>query len=339
MKILLTGANGFIGAEIFSELVKENFEVIAAGGKNSQRNEKNRQATNEIIKIDVADKKTFSELEKFNTINAVIHAAGLAHQFGEIEKSEFEKVNVNGTENIACLAVKLNAKHFILISSTAVYGTKKNFSAENGKCKSGFKNDENTLCEPETFYAASKLESEQIAKTVCEKNNIRLTIFRLAPVIGEGNTGNIERLITAVEKRRFIWIGNGENFKTFIYKKDVARACVEAIKNKKNTIDSIEIFNLADKPVQMREFVKIIGDELNKKILPFSLPPNPFMGLFAINDKFLKNKKIYKISKTFEKWLSDDVYSAAKFFDLYNFKPQTSVREAIKKQIEWTKRK
>ncbi len=136
MKILLTGANGFIGAEIFSELVKENFELIAAGGKKSQRNEKNRQATNEIIKIDVADKKTFSELEKLNTIDAVIHAAGLAHQFGEIEKSAFDKVNVTGTENIACLAVKLNAKHFILISSTAVYGTKKNFNVTNGNRKS-----------------------------------------------------------------------------------------------------------------------------------------------------------------------------------------------------------
>ncbi len=322
MKVIITGATGFIGREIVSELSGNEFEIFQVGNSNV-----NAQLSEEkFFKIDITNFEEVCELKKIKQADAIVHSAGLAHQFGSVEKDTFQKTNVEGTKNILELAVTLKVRQFVLISSTAVYGTVKN-SGKNVKVT-----DETAACRPETFYAQSKLEAEQAAAEICEQNNINLTIFRLSPVIGEGNAGNVARLVKAIDKKRFVWIGSGENYKSLIYKKDVAKACREILTKKKK---GIEIFNLAAEPIQMRNFVAAAAGNLNKKIPNFSIPQLFLEKLFQLNEKTLKVKKIRKYSKTVEKWLSDDVYSAEKFKREYNFKPKTSIAEALEKQINW----
>ncbi len=322
MKVIISGATGFIGREIVSELSKSTFEIYQMGNSNVN----SKLPKENFFKIDITSFEEVCGLKKLQAIDAVIHSAGLAHQFGNIEKKRFQKTNVGGTKNILELAVILKVKHFVLISSTAVYGTEKK-SGVNVKVI-----DESAKCRPQTFYAESKLEAEQAALEICGQNNINLTIFRLSPVIGEGNAGNVARLVEAIDKKRFVWIGNGENYKSLIYKKDVAIACREILIKKKN---GIEIFNLAAAPIMMRNFVAEAAKNLNKKISRFSVPPPLLEKVFQINEKTLKIKKIRKISETIEKWLSDDVYSAEMFEREYNFKPETSISEALERQINW----
>ncbi len=159
-----------------------------------------------------------------------------------------------------------------------------------------------------------------------------MTIFRLSPVIGEGNAGNVARLIQAIDKRQFVWIGTGQNYKSLIYKTDVARACRKVLLEKKN---GVEIFNLAAEPIMMRDFVRAAAKNLNEKIPKFSIPPLLLEKVFQLNEKTLKIKKIRKISETVEKWLSEDVYSADSFEREYDFKTETSISEALEKQILW----
>lgn len=322
MKIIVTGATGFIGREIVSELSGKNFQIYQIG--NSNINLKPAEA--EFFKIDITNFENVCELKKLVEVDVVIHSAGLAHQFGNIKKEKFQKTNVEGTRNILELAVTLKVKHFVLISSTAVYGTEKKLGKDVKVI------DENSACRPQTFYAESKLEAERQAIEICERNNINLTIFRLAPVIGEGNAGNVARLIEAIDKQRFVWVGKGQNFKSLIYKKDVAKACVKILLKKKK---GVEIFNLAAKPVLMRDFVAEAAQNLNKKIPGFSVPPTLLKKLFQLNQKTLKIQKIQKISETVEKWLSDDVYSCDSFAKEYDFKPETSISAALEKQIVW----
>jgi nucleoside-diphosphate-sugar epimerase len=322
MKVIITGATGFIGREIVSELSEGGFELYQIG--NSNVNSQFPQT--KFFKIDITSFEEVCELKKLKGIDAVIHSAGLAHQFGNIEKEKFQKTNVEGTKNILELAVILKVKHFVLISSTAVYGTEK----KSGKDMNLI--DESATCRPQTFYAESKLEAEQLAMEICGRNNINLTIFRLSPVIGEGNAGNVARLVEAIDKKRFVWIGNGKNYKSLIYKKDVAKACRKILTEKKN---GVEVFNLAAEPILMRNFVGDAAKNLNKKIPRFSIPPLLLEKVFRLNEKTLKIKKIRKISETVEKWLSDDVYSAEIFEREYNFKPETSISEALEKQIDW----
>jgi len=334
MKILVTGATGFIGREIIAELEKNNFDVIQLRRRAKTSREKKLAKNKQILIADIANSINSTEAEKIERVDAVIHSAGLAHQFGETKREEFERVNIAGTKNVCNLAVELKAKQFILISSTAVYGIKKSSKNKNKTDQSVFVFDENSECLPQTPYAQSKLEAEKVCRKVCEDNKIPLTILRLAPVIGEANVGNVARLIELIDRRRFVWIGKGENLKSLIYKKDVAKACLKILLEK---INGTEIFNLAAKPVLMKEFVGKIAARLKRKILPIGASPSVLTFIFQMNSKLFGIKKIEKLSQTVEKWLSDDIYSAEKIKVKYNFTPETSIEKAIERQIAWYK--
>ncbi len=323
MNVIVTGATGFVGREIVCELERKKFRIYRVG--NSNVNQLISNSASDIFKIDITNFEEVKKLRKLKDIDAIIHSAGLAHQFGSVKREEFQKVNVGGTGNILELAINLKVKHFILISSTAIYGTEK-------KTENAVKViDENSVCRPQTLYAESKLDAEKLAKEVCERNDIDLTIFRLAPVLGEGNEGNAARMVEAIDRKRFVWIGSGQNYKSLIYKNDVAGACVKILENKKK---GSEIFNLAAEPVLMRDFVAEAARDLGRKIPRFSIPPILPETVFRFNKNFFKIKKIERISDTFEKWLSDDVYSAEKIKQKYNFETKTPILKGLKKQIE-----
>ena len=325
MKILVTGASGFVGSEIVSELVNRQFSIIALRKQVSES--KNEQPNLERFSADIADYAGLEKLEEVGDVGVIIHSAGLAHQFGETKKEEFELINVQGTENVLRLAIKTKVRHFILIGSTAVYGI-----PAAGLIPTVI--TEATPVMPQTPYAESKLAAERICQKICAENNIALTIFRLAPVIGEANVGNVARLIRAIDKNRFIWIGDGGNLKSFIYKRDVARACVELIENKQSRE---EIFNLAARPVKLKDFVNKIATDLKRKLFPVAVPSAIPRLFFQINRKFLKIGKVSKLSETVEKWLSDDVYSGEKIALQYGFEPLTPIFEALSKQVKYYK--
>lgn len=332
MRVLVTGATGFIGREIVGELSKNSIEVIQVSSPKSKITNSEEKQPSNFYAVDIRSYENLLELEKLGKIDAVIHSAGLAHQFREIERAKFDAVNVNGTKNVAWLANALQARQFLLISSTAIYGIKKARASENGKSEIII--DENTSCQPKTLYARSKLEAERVATKICEAKKIALTILRLAPVIGEENVGNAARLVSAIDKGRFVWIGNGENLKTLIYKADVARACVNILTNKTG---ETEIFNLAAEPIRMTDFVGEIAKHLDKAIPKISISPRFLNMVFQLNTKLFGLKKIYELSDTVEKWLSDDIYSAKKIEEVYGFKPKFSIAEAIERQVNWYK--
>jgi nucleoside-diphosphate-sugar epimerase len=103
----------------------------------------------------------------------------------------------------------------ILISSVSVYGP----------YTLGLY-DENTPCRPVGPYPLSKFHAELRAIEIADKSGMALTILRLATLYGEGDPGNVGRLIRSLDQGRFVWIGDGSNRKSLLYKRDAARACV-----------------------------------------------------------------------------------------------------------------
>lgn len=329
MKVLVTGARGFVGREIADELRRLDFEVVSVG--RTARSAKETEFRDEdYFAADISDYETFGELEKIGRVDAVIHSAGLAHQFGDTTRERFEAVNVRGTENVLRLAAKLQARQFVLIGSTAVYGIK-SIGKSASRSSSETATTEDAECRPETVYAESKLAAEKAALDFCAENNTALTILRLAPVVGENGAGNAARLIEAIDGGRFLFVGAGENLKSFVYKTDVARACVKVLSGKRN---EAEIFNIAAAaPVKMSDFVRAIAESLGVRVPKIKIPAVVPRIFFRINRQTLRLKKIERLGETIEKWLSDDVYSAAKIRAAYEFTAETSIETAIKKQV------
>ncbi len=317
-----------VGGSIVEELLRNNFEVYALGGANSKIDKFGNESN--FFKADITEYKNLAHLAKLKQVDVLIHSAGLAHQFENRKEQEFWKVNVLGTENVARLAANLRIKHFILISSVAVYGVKPANLEENYLETYKFGITEDTECQPQGFYARSKLESEKAAQNICQSDQIALTILRLTTVIGEEDRGNVARLIKTIDKRRFFWVGTGENYKSLIYKGDVAKACLKILRKTVGT----EIFNVTAAPSTMMEIVSEIENNLGIKAPKFSIPSKFLSKLFFINTKFIRSKKLNHIEEVLNKWISSDVFSGEKFKKIYDFQSETLIREAIRRQVE-----
>lgn len=334
MNILVTGATGFVGRAIIEELASDknnNWRIYSFGGR--QNND--TQELPNFSRVDITDPEGFLSAEHLKKPDVIIHSAGLAHQFQNPENGEFLKVNVEGTRNILNFAAGKSVRHFILMSSVAVYGYK-NDDAANGNLK---KIAENESCFPKSEYAISKLKAEELAVKICRESDIALTILRLATVIGEGDRGNVSRLIKAIDKKRFLMIGRGENYKTLIYKKDVARACRVILEKRNISEKEAEILNVAAEPVQMKFIIEKISEALIKKqpkfFLPFKLIQTP-LKFFSV---LFPSGKVKSLSETISKWASNEIFSNEKIKQKYSFKPETAISEAIGREVNFYIRK
>lgn len=327
MKVLVTGAEGFVGKAIVNELVKNKFSTYQLANVKPGKVKSELKAN--LYRADISDYQSLAAAVKNFELDVFIHSAGLAHQFARQNKEDFWKINVLGTENAARLAVSLKAAHFILISSVSVYGAQ---TADHSASNAGAKEiTEAAECNPQGFYALSKCESEKVARRICEANGVALTILRLAAVIGEGDRGNMARLIDAVNKKRFVWIGNGDNLKSLVYKGDVGRACVKIVGRTGGT----EVYNITGEALEMKKIVAEICRRLEKKMPRLTISPVILENFFGLNSKTLKIKKFEDLAVTLKKWLSDDIFSGEKFKAAFKFQTETIIEEAIKRQVEF----
>lgn len=197
MKILLTGATGFLGKTIVKELSKENsiFSLSRSSG---------------VYRV-VLENEVPNFEEKFDL---VVHAAGKAHSVPktESEKIEFHKVNVIGTGNLLKgLENLVVPEQFVFISSVSVYGQ-----------EFGIGINEDHKHEAKDPYGLSKIEAEALVMEWCKKNNVVCTILRLPLLVGENPPGNLGAMIKAIDKGYYFNIGGGKAKKSMVLAEDVA---------------------------------------------------------------------------------------------------------------------
>ena len=198
MKILLTGASGYLGAYLLQNLIKNNIVYTLS-------------KSNANINCDLG-----LEIPKFtHNFDLVIHAAGKAHSTpkNEFEVEEFNKINVLGTLNLLNGISKCNLpKQFVFISSVSVYGQVK---GENI-------NEKHPLL-AEDPYGKSKIKAEQIIIDWCNKQNVIYTILRLPLIVGINPPGNLGAMIRGIKKRYYFNIAGGNAQKSMVLASDIAK--------------------------------------------------------------------------------------------------------------------
>ena len=199
--ILITGASGFLGKSILNFFSSQDISILSVG----------RNSLNEI-KCDLS-----SEIPNLNLteIELVIHAAGKAHSIpiNQLEINRFFEVNVIGTQNLLKgLALAGVPKHFVFISSVAVYGLNE-----------GNKINENSPLLAIDPYGLSKIQAERVVIDWCNKNKVVCTILRLPLLIGKNPPGNLGSMIKAIQKGYYFNVGGGKAKKSMVLAEDVAR--------------------------------------------------------------------------------------------------------------------
>lgn len=312
---LITGANGFLGREII-------YQFLTSGKFIKGTDIADIVEIPEIIyqKADITKKSELIPI--LESVSTIIHAAGIAHIFSPDLNSakRFKKINETGTVNVALQAAAAGVGHFILISSVSVYGPYTHGSY-----------DENTHCDPIGPYALSKYNAEQRAIEIARSAGMALTILRLSTLYGEGDPGNIKRLISSIDHGKFFWIGIGKNRKSLLYKGDAARACRTVALS---PASGIRIFNVSGPPCNMKQIVDTLCEALGKRPLPGKVPGSVALPLSKIVSSMPINrfKNIHGIVK---KWLAEDVYDTSKFENIFDFKPEVGIEEGLRREVEW----
>jgi nucleoside-diphosphate-sugar epimerase len=315
--VLITGANGFLGTEIVRQAIDAGMEVRA-----TDRLEAPTVGRVNYCQADILDLASLSVA--LNGIEGVIHAAGLAHIFNK-EKADFDtykSFNEIGTLNIARASAQSGVKHFLLISSVSVYGPYNNNRVS-----------EDFPCHPAGPYAESKYLAEQRAIEVAKQSGMNVTILRLATAYGEGDPGNVGRLMRTIDQGRFIWIGSGSNRKSLIHREDVARACLAVLQDPP---EGICIFNVCAPPCTMREVVEGLAKELNRPVPRWSIPASLALGI-AYMGKTLSfgHGRLGGFHATIKKWLADDIYDSSEFEKTFNLKTQVNLSEGLRREVAW----
>lgn len=139
-KILITGANGFVGSR-FVERWRNEFEILAPSH----------------AELDITDAQAVERYVILNSPQVILHLAALSNTwYCEQHPDESYRVNVEGVRNLAAAAAR-NGVKFVFFSSDQVY---------NGNCESG-PLSEDVAVAPETVYGRHKLEAEQRALHLC----------------------------------------------------------------------------------------------------------------------------------------------------------------------------
>lgn len=195
MKVLLTGASGFLGSYMAKELSGYSLDTLG-------------RSHSSTIKVDL--KKPF-ELDTFYDL--VIHCAGQAHFIpkSKEEIESFKRINSDGTINLLD-AFERPPKVFVFISSVAVYGLDEGESI-----------DENMSLCGKTPYARSKIEAEQSISKWCKEENVDLLILRLPLICGLNPPGNLRSMMKAIKRGFYFRIGAGGAKKSMVSAEDVAK--------------------------------------------------------------------------------------------------------------------
>jgi nucleoside-diphosphate-sugar epimerase len=172
-KILLTGASGTVGREIFKELISriENFEISLLL-RPSRKNIRQFQPWKEIVDIIWGDIQNYNKVEKaVSNKNIIIHAAGVLPDIAMYRPEIAKLTNIGGTKNVLDgMKVQKNAPKIIFTSSAAVYGK----SLENPIIKIS----DPIISNPKDVYTYTKIEAEKLIIN----SGVDYCIFRISYV-------------------------------------------------------------------------------------------------------------------------------------------------------------
>jgi nucleoside-diphosphate-sugar epimerase len=305
--VLVTGGSGFLGQAVVRQLLRAGKPVRAF-----QRH----PMSGRDVDAHTGDVRDPAAVEQaVRGMDAVIHAAGLAHVFRDARSAPFAEVNERGTEVVATAAAAAGVRHFVHVSSVSVYG-----SAANGA-------HEETICAPAGAYAVSKAAAERRVIEAAASSGMRVTILRLATLYGEGDRGNVQRLLRLIDRGRFVWVGEGTNRKSLIHVDDAARACVQPLALDGDPVDT---YNVSAPAVSMREIVEELGRALGRTLPGWHIP-TPVASAASAAALVL----IPPLGRSLAKWLNDDVYPGARFEERFRFSTEVSLAEGVARQVAW----
>lgn len=295
MKILITGAAGFIGFHVTKYLIDLKLNVYGIDNLNSyydvslkldrlkelgtdtqsekflrQEELKSNKYDNFIFhQIDITDENLINNLFEKENFDVVIHLAAQAGVRYSIERPKiYVQSNIVGFINILEACRHNNVKHLLYASSSSVYGNSDDVPFT----------EKQNVNRPVSLYAATKISNELMAHTYNHLYNLKTTGFRIFTVYGPWGRPDMGPFLftkAILSEEPIKLFNNGDLKRDFTYIDDIVDGIVKVVLKDDNEIIS-RIFNIGNNsPVKLLDFINLLEIVCNKKAILELLPMQP----------------------------------------------------------------
>ncbi len=310
-KVTVIGGSGFVGTNLCRQLAfkQQDFEIIDIKMSNQFPE-----------KCKIADVRDANTLRDTITGDVVVNLAAV-HRDDVRDKTEYQRTNVDGAENVALVCVEKGIDKIVFTSTVAVYGF-----AQPGTDESGAIN-------PFNEYGRTKFEAEEKLREwhVNDKNS--LIIVRPTVIFGEGNRGNVFNLLNQIASGKFLMVGRGENKKSMAYIGNVVAFLEICI----SSDEKYGVYNYVDTPdLTMNELVSQVRSKLKGKTgvgprLPYWL--GMIMGYTVDLVAKLSGKSLPVSSIRVKKFVASTEFKSAKF-NLDDFNAPFQLRDGVRRTLQ-----
>ena len=325
MKILITGASGFIGSFIVEEALKRGFETWAAI-RNSSSKEWLQDERIRFIELNLSSKAQLVEQLRGQDFDYVVHAAGVTKC---LNKADFHRINTEGTKNLveALIEVEMPLKRFVFVSSLSIFGAIKDQQPYEAI-------RESDTPQPNTEYGRSKLAAEQYLE---KKKGLPYIILRPTGVYGPREKDYFI-MAKSIQQHSDFAVGYKRQDITFVYVKDVVQAVFLALEKgedgRKYFLSDGEVYqsatfsNLIHEALGRPWWIRITAPVWVLRIVTFF---GEYIGRMTGKVTALNNDK-YNILKQ-RNWRCD-IQPA---IDELGYQPKYKLKQGVEETIKWYK--
>ncbi len=326
MKIIITGASGFIGSFIVEEALRKGFDTWAAVRKSSSKEYLKDERIN-FIELNLSSKAQLIEQLRGHDFDYVVHAAGVTKC---LNKQDFHRINTEGTKNLidAILELQMPLKRFVFVSSLSIFGAIKEQQPYD-------EIRETDIPQPNTEYGRSKLAAEKYLESLGSR--VPYIILRPTGVYGPREKDYF-MMAKSIKQHSDFAVGYKRQDITFVYVSDVVQAIFLALDKGENG----RKYFLSDGEVyQSTTFSDLIHEELGRpwwiritapvwvlRIITFC---GEYIGKMTGKVTALNNDKFNILRQ--RNWRCD-IQPA---IDELGYKPTVKLAEGVRRSIKWYK--
>ena len=308
MKVLVTGADGFIGSHLTQALHAEGHKVRALSQYNSFNNwgwleDISCKQDIEILSGDIRDSHYCNEL--LSDIDVVFHLAALiAIPYSYESPQSYLDTNVQGTLNICQAAIENNVKRVLHTSTSEVYGTAQYVPI-----------DEKHPLQAQSPYSASKIGADAMAMSFFNSFNLPVTIVRPFNTYGPRQSARAvipSIIIQIANGMKEIKLGDTTPTRDFSFVEDTCRGFIQ-LANSEKAIG--EIVNVGSNyEISILDTLNLIKELMGSEV-----------NFITDTDRLRPDN-----SEVFRLWCDN-----SKIYKLTGFKPETNIQEGLQRTIDW----
>lgn len=322
LRLLVTGASGFIGSRLALNLQRMGVDAIFTGrDANEIESARIRELAAAGVVVQIGDLRDRAFVHRLIAgRNAVLHLAAAQHE-GHMSDDHFRSVNIDATRLLLEASIAAGVRRFVYGGTMGIYG-----SSEHGPI------NETSEPDPHNIYTRTKLAAEAVIREFAGR--IETVICRIGETYGPGDL-RLLKLFKAIDRSRFVMIGKGDNQRQPIYVDDLGRGLFAALAQPQAIGEAILL--TGNEVMTTREMVAHIAAALERPVPRLHVPMWPVLAAAATSHTLMRPFGLRSPlqPRSLDFFRKSFVFSTSKAKDLLHVEPTVRFSDGARATLAW----